>query len=273
VLLYACARTGPIGADLSSNADAIVAIAAAFALHFLSELWQRAQLTALHRPAVLGARLLPAGACAIVLWAALSGDGELSTVQHAVLAETLGVLYTLGHRRGGHRALGGIAIAFYNAGLALLWICTDRRDPLYYIVPLGISISLLARIYRSHLGRSARRGLRTTGALVIYFATYFQVVQFDHGLYPLLLGGFTLAGIALGFFLQLRELFVLSIGFLVLDVISNLTYYGVHRPVLGWTLLTLAGLCLTASGIVFQLRRGQVRSFVAGVRATLAGWD
>lgn len=98
------------------------------------------------------------------------------------------------------------------------------------------------------------------------------VVQFDHGL-DLLLGGFTLAGIALGFFLQLRELFVLSIGFLVLDVISNLTYYGVHRPVLGWTLLTLAGLCLTASGIVFQLRRGQVRSFVAGVRATLAEWD
>lgn len=43
--------------------------------------------------------------------------------------------------------------------------------------------------------------------------------------------------------------------------------------VLGWTLLTLAGLCLTASGIVFQLRRGQVRSFVAGVRATLATWD
>lgn len=70
-----------------------------------------------------------------------------------------------------------------------------------------------------------------------------------------------------------RELFVLSIGFLVLDVISNLAYYGVHRPVLGWTLLTLAGLCLTASGIVFQLRRGQVRGFVAGVRATLAEWD
>ena len=155
----------------------------------------------------------------------------------------------------------------------LLWVTTDRRDALYYVVPLGISISLLARIYRTHMSRAARRGLRATGSLVIYFATYYQVVQFDHGLYPLLLGGFTLAGIALGFWLQLRELFLLSIGFLVLDVISNLAYYGVHRPVLGWTLLTVAGLCLTVSGVIFQLRRTQVRGFVAEVRATLADWD
>jgi hypothetical protein len=183
------------------------------------------------------------------------------------------VLYTLGARRTGHRGLGLVAIAFYNLGLALLWVCTDRRDPLYYVVPLGISISLLARIYHTHLSRGARRGLRAAGSLVIYFATYYQVVQFDQGLYPLLLGGFTLAGIALGFVLRLRELFVLSIGFLVLDVISNLAYYGVHRPVLGWTLLTMAGLLLTVSGIVFQLRRAEVRGFVSGVRATLADWD
>jgi len=183
------------------------------------------------------------------------------------------VLYTLGARRTGHRALGLVAMAFYNIGLALLWLATDQRDPLFYVVPLGLSISLLARIYRSHLSRSARRGLRAAGALLIYFATYYQVIQFDHGLYPLLLGGFTLAGIALGFWLQLRELFLLSIGFLVLDVISNLAYYGVHRPVLGWTLLTVAGLCLTVSGIVFQLRRSQVRGLVAGVRATMADWD
>jgi hypothetical protein len=213
------------------------------------------------------------GGSAYLIWLASAGGGDLSTIQHAILAETLGVLYTLGARRTGHRALGLVAIAFYNAGLMLLWVTTDRRDPLYYVVPLGISISLLARIYRSHMSRAARRGLRATGSLVIYFATYHQVVQFDHGLYPLLLGGFTLAGIALGFWLQLRELFLLSTGFLVLDVISNLAYYGVHRPVLGWTLLTVAGLCLTVSGIVFQLRRTQVRGFVAEVRATMADWD
>ncbi|HEY0987910.1 MAG TPA: hypothetical protein VGD80_12690 [Kofleriaceae bacterium] len=273
VVLYIVVRTGPLGAGLRAETDAIVAIAAAFALHFLSELLQRAKLAALERPAVLGARTLPVAACAIVIWLASAGRGDLSTVQHAVLAETLGVLYTLGARRTGHRGLGLVAIAFYNLGLALLWVCTDRRDPLYYVVPLGISISLLARIYHTHLSRGARRGLRAAGSLVIYFATYYQVVQFDHGLYPLLLGGFTLAGIALGFALRLRELFVLSIGFLVLDVISNLAYYGVHRPVLGWTLLTVAGLLLTVSGIVFQLRRAQVRGFVSGVRATLADWD
>ena len=273
VLLYISIRTGPLGAGITAETDAIVAIAASFALHFTSELLRRAGLTALERPAVTGARILPLAACIVVLWLASTGDGALSTLEHAVLAETLGVLYTLGARRTGHRALGLVAMAFYNIGLALLWLATDQRDPLFYVVPLGLSISLLARIYRSHMSRSARRGLRAAGALLIYFATYYQVIQFDHGQYALWLGVFTLAGTALGFWLQLRELFLLSIGFLVLDVTSNLAYYGVHRPVLGWTLLTVAGLCLTVSGIVFQLRRSQVRGLLANARATMADWD
>lgn len=273
VLLYVCVRTGPLGAGFTSETDTLVAIAAAFALHFVAELLQRARLVALERPAAAGARTLPVAACAIVIWLAITGRGALSTAPHAVLAETLGVLYTLGARRPGHRALALVALAFYNLGLVLLWISTDQRDPVFYVVPLGVSISLLARVYRTHMSRAARRGVRAAGSLLIYFATYYQVVHFDHGLYPLVLGGFTLAGIALGFVLQLRELFILSIGFLVLDVISNLAYYGVHRPVLGWTLLTVAGLCLTVCGVIFQLRRAQLRGFVAGVRASLADWD
>jgi hypothetical protein len=120
---------------------------------------------------------------------------------------------------------------------------------------------------------ASRRGLRIAGCSLIYFSTYYRVVQFDSGIYPLLLGGVTLVGILLGFLLQLRDLSLLSAGFLVLNVVSNLTYYGVHRPVLGWTLLTLVGLCLTASGILFQMRRAQVRAFVARLRTTLADWD
>jgi hypothetical protein len=231
-------------------------------LQFSSEWLQRAGFTALQRPAVFGARTLPLAACVLVLSIALSGQGDLATLPHVVLAETLGVLYTLGFRRGGHRALGFVAVCFYNLGVMLLWISTDRQDALYYTIPVGISIGLLARIYRTNMSRSARRGLRSAGSLLIYFSACYQVIQFDDGLYAILLGGLTLVG-----------MFVLSVGFLVLDVISNLTYYGVHRPVLGWTLLTVVGLCLTASGVVFQLRRAQVRSFVAGIRAALAEWD
>jgi hypothetical protein len=275
VALYVAIRISPVGdrAGLTAETDLVVAIGAAFVLHFASILLARAQLPALARPAIFGARLLPIAACLAALELAAASDHPRATIEHAVLAETIGALYLLDFRRGGPRALGAIAIGFANLGLALLWIHTDRRDPLFYTVPLGVSISLCARLYQAHLSRSARRGLRAAGALLIYFSTYFQVVQFDHGLYPLLLGGFTLVGIALGFWLQLRELFTLSVGFLVLDVISNLAYYGVHRPVLGWTLLTLAGLCLTASGVVFQLRRAQVRGLVSDVRTTLARWD
>ncbi|HET9620414.1 MAG TPA: hypothetical protein VFP84_03530, partial [Kofleriaceae bacterium] len=268
VAIYLHVRLTPLGADLSAETDLYVAIGAAFALYFAADLLQRARISALATPATHGAIVLPLVACVIAL-----SHEPVASVPHAILAETIGVLYTLGFRRGGSRALGAVALGFYNLGLAVFWICTDRHDALFYTVPVGVSISLLARLYQAHMSRSARRGLRAAGTLLVYFSTYFQVVQFDHGLYPLLLGGFTLAGIALGFWLELRELFILSIGFLVLDVISNLAYYGVHRPVLGWTVLTLAGLLLTASGVVFQLRRAELRKLVSGVRTHLARWD
>ena len=264
---------GLIGADLSATTDAIVLVALAFALHLAAELLQRVQLTALERAARSGAAVIPLIAGALGLWSWLDGDGTMTTLRVALLAESLGVLYTLAMRNGGPRAFGLLAIFLYNIGLALLWMHSGRRDPLYYTLPAGASVFLIARIYRQNLEGGARRGLHFAGALVIYFSTYYRVVQFDSGFYPLLLGGLTLAGLAAGFFLQLRDLFLISAGFIVLNVISNLTYYGVHRPLLGWTLLTLAGLGLTAAGVLFQLRRTQLRELLARVRTQLGTWE
>src|SRR5262249_10158504 len=70
VLLYVCVRASPLGSGLSSEADVIVAIAWAFALQFVSELLQRAKLTALEQPAIWGARTIPLAACLLVLWIA-----------------------------------------------------------------------------------------------------------------------------------------------------------------------------------------------------------
>lgn len=272
-LLYLRARTAGLGAGAGASLDPIVLVAFAFALHLAAELLRRKRLGTLERPAAVSALLAPLAAAAVVLWDAFAGDGSLTSLRHALLAETIGVLYTLAFRSGGPRWLGLAAGTFYNLGLAILWVHTDRRDPLFYAIPAGISIVALASVYRQNLGEAARRGLHVTGCLLVYFATYFRVVQFDSGLYPLLLGGLTLVGLALGFALQLRDLFLMSAGFLVLDVISNLAYYGVHRPLLGWTLLTAAGLGLTAAGVLFQLRRAELTALVSRVRAQLRSWQ
>ena len=132
---------------------------------------------------------------------------------------------------------------------------------------------ILSRIYKTNLSPNARRGLRTAGCLLIYVSTYYQAVQFTSGVYPLLLGLLALAGVGIGYFLRLRDLFFLSAGFVVLNVVSNLTYYGVHKPVLGWTLLTATGLLLTAGGILLQLRRGDFRALVGRARTAVAGWE
>jgi hypothetical protein len=273
LLFYARLRLSPLAADLTPLHDTIVLGALAFALHLAAELLRRAAQTTLERCARAAAGLIPIFAAAVAGLAWLDGDPAMSTLRVALLAESLGVLYTLILRSGGPRLLGLVAIVLYNLGLALLWMNSGRRDPLYYTLPAGASVVLVARIYKESLGQASRRGLHTAGALLVYFSTYYRVVQFDSGFYPLLLGGLTLAGLAAGFFLQLRDLFLISIGFIALNVISNLAYYGVHRPLLGWTLLTVVGLGLTACGVLFQLRRTQLSALVSRIRNKLSQWE
>ncbi len=275
-----CLRCSPLAAALRfagdaaiADLDAIALVALAFASHSIGELLDRARLRALARPAVGFVVGLPLVAAALAASSHSAASSLASSLRHALLFESIGVLYLLSFWRGGPRALALVAACFLNAGLFLLWLHTDHRDPLFYALPSGASIVGLARLYRANLGPGARRGLHLAGCLLIYFSTYYRVVQFDSGLYPLLLGGLTLAGVALGFALQLRDLFLMSAGFLVLNVISNLAFYGVHRPLLGWTLLTAAGLGLTAVGVAFQLRRAELSALLNRIRAHLQGWD
>jgi hypothetical protein len=272
LLIYVAARLSPLSAQRHPDLDATVAIAAAFFLHFCDDLIRRAKLTALLRPAEWSARYLPLLALAAVSWDAVVHDSAAPTLVHALMAETVALLYTLSFRRRGPALTGLAATLCGNLGLSLLWLSVGRSDALYYTIPVGASMMVLARVYRANLTAPAHTAIRITGCLLIYVSTYYQVVQFDHGSYALLLGAATLVGVAVGFWLQLRDLFLLSVGFAVLNVISNLTFYGVHRPLLGWALLTLAGLGLTASGVLFQLRRAQIRDALARVRARWTAW-
>ncbi len=275
LLFYTRLRLAPLGPfnELAAVHDAIVLCALAFTFHFAAELLRRTQQLTLERAARAAAAILPliTGALALVAW--LDGDPSMSLLRLALLAESFGLLYTLALRSGGHRLFGLLALFLYNLGLSFLWLNSGRRDPLYYTVPAGASVVLVARIYKESLGTTSRRGLHLAGALLVYLSTYYRVVQFDSGSYPLLLGGLTVAGLAAGFFLQLRDLFLLSVGFIALNVISTLAYYGVHRPLLGWTLLTVAGLGLTACGVLFQLRRAELSALVSRVRSSLSRWE
>ena len=198
LLLYLDVRIGPFGAGLSAALDAGLLVSAALALHFAADLLDRAQLAALVRPARVGARLLPLVATAVAAAALAHGDGSLTTVVLVVLAETIGILYTVGHRRGGHPVLGLAAAAYYDVGLLLLAQRGGLRDALWYTVPTGVTIIALARVYRTNLDARTRRALRTLGGLLIYVTGFYQALRFDGGGHALVLGGATLVGLALG---------------------------------------------------------------------------
>ena len=269
---YGLARARGVG-GLDAGSDAIAAVVLAFAAHFASELLGRSRLAALARAARLHARLLPLVGASFAALPVLLGREPIGAAFQIGLAAAIGVLYSLASPRFAGGWTGIAAAVSFNLAACLFWVHTGRHDPLFHAVPLGLTLVVLAQVHRDQLGVGARRGLRTVGALLVYLTGLVEALSFSGGGHALALGGLALCGILLGFALAVRDLFVLGSAFLVLDVIANLTYQGIHRPVVGWTLLTALGLGFTTAGIVFQLRRAEIAALVRRTRHAMAGWD
>ncbi len=217
--------------------------------------------------------LLPLVGAALAALPALMGREPAGTVGQIGVTAAIGALYSLSSPRLTSGWTGIAAAVSFNLAVCLFWLHTGRHDPLCYAISVGLTLVIFAQVHRGRLSAGARRGLRTVGALLVYLTGLVEVLSFAGGGHALVLGGLALCGIVLGFVLAVRDLFVLGSAVLMLDVISNLTYQGIQRPVVGWTLLTALGLAFTAAGVLFQLRRAEVVAFLLRARHAMATWD
>jgi hypothetical protein len=156
-------------------------------------------------------------------------------------------LFLLAARTNALPVYGWLAALLANLSLLPLWISLDVSSPVAYVFPAGMSLMILGRLYREELG-SHGPVLRTTASLLIFASTSYEMFQF-RAVWPALLQGASAVAVVL-FGIRTRVRSYLYIGFtaLLLDIVANLTRWGMHDRLVGGVLGVLGGMMLFVLG-------------------------
>jgi hypothetical protein len=165
------------------------------------------------------------------------------------LGPTLGAAFLAFRARDRRRPLyGWLAAILANLSLPALWFTLDVHSPVAYALPAGATLALLADVYDAELGPRAGI-LRTLAAMLSFAATSWQMLQFD-SLWPaILLAGTAVAAVLMGIVVRVRAYLTLGFVALLLDIIANLTRWGMHDRLVGGALGVAGGVVLFALGI------------------------
>lgn len=165
------------------------------------------------------------------------------------------------------------AMICLNAELIILWLDMGVTAPLWYVLPIGLSMFASARLFHKHLHPSARNGLRITGGLLIYASGLFQVLQFTSVLDVIVLAGLCIGGIVAGLLLRVRSFLVLGALFLVLDVLVNLFRIGMQDRLIGMVFLFATGVLFLGGAVASNIWRDRLGDRIKAAREELREWE
>jgi hypothetical protein len=152
---------------------------------------------------------------------------------------------------------GWLGALMANLSLLPLWASLDVTSPVAYALPAGVSLMILGRLYGAELG-SHGPALRTLASLLIFGSTSYEMFQFQ-AVWPAVLQGASAVAVVL-FGIRTRVRGYLYIGFtaLLLDIVANLTRWGMHDRLVGGVLGVLGGMVLFALGTLVAHHKTQV---------------
>jgi hypothetical protein len=235
--------------------DGVVAAAGGFACLVVAR-WLRRERSVLgaRESAMLGVVLSVAPALLLRPSDPLTGLGPLAGA--AVLAR-------FARRRPAYGCLAGLLL---NASLPALWARLDVSSPAAYALPAGATLAVLGEIYARQLG--ARAGaLRTVAAMLSFAATSWEMFRCA-SLWPAaVLAASAVAAVLGGIAARARSYVALGFAALVLDIVVNVTRWGIHDRLVGGALGVAAGVALFALGIGVSRHREQALFRYRRVRA------
>jgi hypothetical protein len=169
---------------------------------------------------------------------------EPRTAAGAALAA---VLFVAAARANARPLYGWLAALMANLSLVPLWISADVSSPVAYALPAGVSLMIICRVYADDL-RGHAPALRTVASLLIFGSTSFEMFQFD-AVWPAALQGATaVLVVLLGIRSRVRGYVYLGFTALLLDIVANLTRWGLQDRLVGGVLSVLGGILLFALG-------------------------
>jgi hypothetical protein len=165
----------------------------------------------------------------------------------AVGAALAASLFVAAARANARPTLGWLAALMANLSLLPVWISADVSSPVAYALPAGVSLMILCRVYGDDL-RGHAPALRTLASLLIFGSTSFEMFQFD-AVWPAALQAATaVLVVLLGIRIRVRSYVYFGFTALLLDIIANLTRWGLRDRLIGGVLGVLGGIVLFAVG-------------------------
>ena len=173
---------------------------------------------------------------------------ELGKPESSVAPALAAVFYACLARSDGQTLLGWLAGGFANLSLVSLWLSFGFTSPLFFALPAGATLGLLARIYDDQLGNAAPV-VRTAAALIVFGVTSFEMFRFASPLPALALALAAIAAVLLGMLWRVRAYLYFGFASLLIDMVANLTRFGARDRLAGGLIGLAAGLLLLVLGI------------------------
>lgn len=264
---YLCVRMLGMGVRPSA-ADSLAALVGGALFTGLYFFVQRegSGLPAFRRPALVGAFLFPLAGLLSAPWHEPLQVAAL-LVGHAAHFAALG---THPARRGTASLASVVA---FNVALLLVWQGTGSGEPQYYVIPAGLSLLALLRVFRASIEEHTYARLRAVAVTAIYVAGAWKPLMFSDGSAMLLCVFLCVVGVGFGIALRIRSYVYLGTAFLVTCIAANLVRFGMRDHRIAAASLFMLGLLVIGSMVMLSAYRAALLQRYARVRALLSTWE
>ncbi|QDE85937.1 hypothetical protein BHS07_32860 [Myxococcus xanthus] len=223
-------------------------------------------LACFRRPALLGAYLFPLAGLLSAPWSEPLHVAALMVGYAAHFA----ALAT--HPR--HRGVASLtSVVAFNAALLLVWQGTGAGEAQFYVIPAGLSLLALLRVFREAIDAETYARLRALAVTAIYVAGAWKPLMFNDGGSMLLCVTLCVVGVACGIALRIRSYVYLGTAFLVTCIAANLVRFGMRDHRIAAASLFVLGLMVIGSMVMLSAHRAALLQRYARVRAMLATWE
>ncbi|MCP5158362.1 MAG: hypothetical protein H6974_13380 [Gammaproteobacteria bacterium] len=143
----------------------------------------------------------------------------------------------------------------------------------FYLIPAAVSVLALLHLHRRELRPKVLSGARLAALGVLYAGAGLDVFL-QPGLWIFLLAlALALTGILLGIALHIRAFLYAGVAFLVLNVSGQILRFYPEQGISRALILLGLGAAITASMVLFNLKREAILQRIRIMRADLAEWE
>ncbi|HYO58673.1 hypothetical protein [Archangium sp.] len=267
VLGYLAVRLHALASGLGT-ADSLAALVggALFSGLYVFALREGAGLPAFRRPALWGAFLFPMAGLLTAPW-------HQPLYVAALLVGYAAHFAALSVHPSQRGVSSLVSVGAFNAALFLVWVGTGAGEPQYYVIPAGLSLLVLLRVFRDVLAPDTRARLRALAVTLVYVAGAWKPLMFQDGRAMLLCVVLCMVGVAVGMALRIRSYVYLGSAFLVTCVIANLARFGIRDHRMGAAFLSMLGVGVVGFMVLFTARRAELLERYERVRAMMETWE